>query len=183
MKIDINKPGSRGFCDEVVYIKTNYIRVHSNPGRTAKTVTNYLAIRIIGFLIVAVVALDLAISKQDMIYMAIAAVMAIALVAVFLSYRGYRKQIFELMDDDSPKTLEIAEDYVSYVANGEELRYSWDEINCVAINKRSVTFFPKRYKDTKPIFVDIEYKDQVIQALKEIEHGYLIEDNVSREAD
>ena len=183
MKIDISKPGSRGFCEEVTYIKTHYIRVHSNPGRPAKTVTNYLAIRIIGFLIVAMVALDLAISKQDWIYMAITGAMAIALIAVFLSYRGYRKQVFSLMDDDSPKTLELTENYVEYSDSEGILRYNWDEINCVAINKRSITFFPKKYKDTKPIFVDIEYKDQVIQALRDVEHGYLIEDNVSREQD
>ena len=53
MIIEITKAGSRGFCEEVTYIRTNYVRVHNNPGRPAKTITNYMGIRIIGFFIVA----------------------------------------------------------------------------------------------------------------------------------
>lgn len=181
MKIEMKKPISRGCAEEMVYIRTNYIRVHTNPGNRVKTVTNYLAIRIIGFFIVALVALDLSISKHDMIYMAITIAMFIAVIAVFLSYRGYRRQVFDIMEDERPKTLDITENYVEYSDFDGKLRYNWDEINCVALNKKSITFFPKRYKDTKPIFADIEYKDQIVQALKEVERGFLIEDNVTRE--
>lgn len=180
MKIEITKAGSRGFCDEATYIKTNYVRVHSNPGRPAKTMTNYMGIRIIGFFIVAMVSLYLAVSTKDPIYMAITAAMAIAVFAVFLSYRGSRKKIYDLMDDDRPKTLEIERDYVSYTAGGDELKYSWDYISCVVLNKRSIAFFPRKL-DKEAIYVDAEYKDQVIRGLREAERGYLLEDNVTVE--
>ena len=78
MKIELNEKGSRGFCEEVTYIRTNYVRVHNNPGRQVKTITNYMGIRIIGFFIVAMVALYLAVSTKDPIYMAVTAAMAIA---------------------------------------------------------------------------------------------------------
>lgn len=180
MKIEITKTGSRGFCDEVTYIKTNYVRVHSNPGRPAKTMTNYMAIRIIGFFIVALVALYLALSTQDPIYIAVTAAMAIAVVAVFLSYRGSRKKVYEMMDDNSPKTLEMTEEKVIYTDGEKTLIYNWDDISCVALNKRSITFFPRK-RAMEPFFIDSEYKDQVISGLKDAEHGYLLEDNVSRE--
>lgn len=180
MKIEMNKPASRGFAEEAVYIRTNYVRVQGNPGRPAKTVTNFMAIRIIGFFIVALVALYLALSTQDMIYMAITGAMAIAVVAIFLSYRGTRKAVYEFMEDDSPKTLELTEDHVSFTGGEETLRYSWEDIDCVAVNKRSITFFPKKVA-LKPIFADVEYKDQILNGLKEAEHGYLIEDNVTVE--
>lgn len=182
MKIEITKAGSRGFCDEVTYIRTNYVRVHSNPGRPAKTMTNYMAIRIIGFFIVALVALYLAVSTKDPIYMAVTAAMAIAVVAVFLSYRGSRKKVYEMMDDDSPKTLEMTEEKVSYTDGEKTISYDWDDLSCVALNKRSITFFPRKRAD-EPFFVDVEYKDQIIRGLKEAEHGYLLEDNVSRDAE
>jgi hypothetical protein len=180
MKIELNEKGSRGFCEEVTYIRTNYVRVHNNPGRQVKTITNYMGIRIIGFFIVAMVALYLTVSTKDPIYMAVTAAMAIAVVAVFLSYSGSRKKVYELMDDDDPKTLEMDEDSVTYTSGDKTLRYSWDEILCVALNKRSIVFFPKKLK-SEAFFVDAQYKDQVIAGLREAEHGYLLEDNVSRE--
>jgi len=182
MKIEMTKAGSRGFCDEVTYIRTNYVRVHSNPGRPAKTMTNYMAIRIIGFFIVALVALYLAVSTKDPIYIAVTIAMAIAVVAVFLSYSGSRKKVYEMMDDDSTKTLEMTEDGVSYKDGKTSLSYNWEDISCVALNKRSITFFPVK-RAMEPFFIDTEYKDQVIQGLKEAEHGYLLEDNVSRDAE
>jgi len=180
MKIELNEKGSRGFCEEVTYIRTNYVRVHNNPGRPAKTITNYMGIRIIGFFIVALVALYLAISTKDPIYMAITAAMAIAVVAVFLSYSGSRKKVYELMDDDAPKSLEMDEDSVTYTSGDKTLKYSWDDITCVTLNKRSIGFLPKKLK-SEAFFVDAQYKDQVIRGLREAEHGYLLEDNVSRE--
>ncbi len=180
MKIEMTKAGSRGFCDEVTYIRTNYVRVHSNPGKPAKTMTNYMAIRIIGFFIVALVALYLAVSTKDPIYIAVTAAMAIAVVAVFLSYSGSRKKVYEMMDDDSPKTLEMTEEEVKYTDGEKAISYSWDDISCVALNKRSIAFFPRK-RAMEPFFIDSGYKDQVIQGLKEAEHGYLLEDNVSRE--
>jgi hypothetical protein len=182
MKIEITKAGSRGFCEEVTYIRTNYVRVHNNPGRPAKTITNYMGIRIIGFFIVAMVALYLAVSTKDPIYMAATAAMAIAVVAVFLSYSGSRKKVYELMDDDTPKTLDMDEEYVTYTSGDKTLKYSWDEILCVALNKRSIGFLPRKLKG-EAFFVDAEYKDQVIRGLKEAEHSYLLEDNVSRDAE
>ena len=180
MKIELNEKGSRGFCEEVTYIRTNYVRVHNNPGRPAKTITNYMGIRIIGFFIVALVALYLAISTKDPIYMAVTAAMAIAVVAVFLSYSGSRKKVYELMDDDAPKSLEMDEDSVTYTIGDKTLKYSWDDITCVTLNKRSIGFLPKKLK-SEAFFVDAQYKDQVIRGLREAEHGYLLEDNVSRE--
>ena len=108
--------------------------------------------------------------------------MAIAVVAVFMSYSGSRKKVYEMMDDDSAKTLEMTEEGVSYKDGKTSLNYKWEDITCVALNKRSITFFPVK-RAMEPFFIDAEYKDQVIQGLKEAEHGYLLEDNVSRDAE
>ena len=105
------------------------------------------------------VALYLAVSTKDPIYMAVTAAMAIAVVAVFLSYSGSRKKVYELMDDDDPKSLEMDEDSVTYTSGDKTLRYSWDEILCVALNKRSIVFFPKSLKN-EAFFVDAKYKEK-----------------------
>ena len=180
MKIEINKPGPRAFYDEIVFILINNSKIRNNPTKPAKTMTGFMATRIIGYFLVAMVALYLAISKQDMIYMAIFGALLVAVVAVFITYRHSRKQVYELMDDVSPKTVEIDERGIAYTENAMELRYDWSDISCIILNKNSFAVLPKD-KMKAMIFISTEYKDQVLRGLKEADHAYLLEDNVTKE--
>ena len=182
MKIEITKPGSRKFYEEVIYVQQNSMKVRNNPTRAVKTLTGYMGLRIIGFFIVALVALSLAIKNQDMIYMAIFGVLVIAVVAVFVSYRSGRKKIYEFMDDTAPKTIEIDGAGIGYISEDQTVRYTWDEISCVMMNKHSFIVIPKEITK-EMIFIDTEYKEQVLKGLKDYGHGYLLEDNVSKDAD
>ena len=180
MKIEITKPGPRAFYDEIVYIQINNTKIRNNPTKPAKTMTGFMATRIIGYFLVAMVALYLAINKQDMIYMAIFGALLVAVVAVFITYRSSRKQVYELMDDLSPKTVEIDNRGIGYIENAMELRYNWEEISCIILNKNSFAVLPKD-KMKAMIFISTEYKDQVLKGLKDAGHGYLLEDNVTKE--
>ncbi len=180
MKIEIRKQGPRAYYDEMVYIMNNYIRFRSNPVRPARSVTGYMAIRIIGFFLVALVALYLAIHNHDMIYMAITGVMAIAVVAVYISYLGSRKKVNTLMDEDRGRTVEFTEDGITADDGIKKISYKWDEVSCVVYNKRTRTVLPKKGSDEGFMFMDIAYKEQVTEAMKEAQHAFLIEDNFEK---
>ena len=120
-----------------------------------ETGINEEGLRTIGLLTAALVALYLAVSTKDPIYIAVTIAMAIAVVAVFMSYSGSRRKVYEMMDDDSTKTLEMTEEGVSYKDGKTSLKYKWEDISCVALNKRSITFFPVK-RAMEPFFIDAE---------------------------
>lgn len=178
MKIEINEKGPIGYYDEITYIKENYSKVLEHPERSAKTETSYVMVRVIGFLLVVLVAIYLYLTTKDIIYGIMAIVMVIAEVAILLSLFAGIKKIRSLRDEDGNRTIEVDDEGIRCIEKDKVTSLTWDEIQCIAINKRSVSVLP-RETVKYGIYVPVKYKDELTQAIRSTGHFYKIEDNVN----
>ena len=177
MKIEINEKGPRAYYDEITYIKQNFSRVLKNPGKPARTHTSYIMIRVIGFVIVVTAAVYLYRSTGDILYGIMSLAMLVALAAVGMSLVTGLKKMKTLKEEDGSRVIEVTEEGISCTENGKVNYLSWDNILCIAINKHSVAVLPKETA-FYGIYAPISYKDQMIQAIREAGHFYMIEDNI-----
>lgn len=178
MKIEIKNKGPRSYYNEISYIKLNFSKVLSNPGKPAKTETAYVLTRVIGFLIVLLVAAYLYMNTKDIIYGAIFIALVVAEVGIILSLIGGIKKMNSLMAEDGPKVIEVDEEGIRCTENGSTNDLNWDDILCIALNKHSIAVLPKE-TSMYGIYCSLEYKDELFKAIKEAGHFYMIEDNVN----
>ena len=180
MRIEINEKGSRAYYNEIAYIKLNYSKVLDNPGRPAKTVTGYVLTRVLGFLIAVIAGIYLYFTTKDVIYGAITIGMVVAEIAIILSLVNGIRKMNSLMAEDGPKVVEVDETGVRSIQNGEVIEIKWEDVLCIALNKHSITVLPK-VTSQYGIYVNLKYKDEMIQAIRNAGYFYMIEDNVTRE--
>ena len=150
MKIEIKNKGPRSYYNEISYIKLNFSKVLSNPGKPAK----------------------------DVIYGAIFIALVVAEVGIILSLIGGIKKMNSLMAEDGPKVIEVDEEGIRCTENGSTNDLNWDDILCIALNKHSIAVLPKE-TSMYGIYCSLEYKDELFKAIKEAGHFYMIEDNVN----
>ena len=178
MRIEVKNKGPRSYYNEIAYIKLNFSKVLNNPGKPAKTETAYVFTRVIGFLIVLLVAAYLYMNTKDVIYGAIFIALVVAEVAIILSLLGGIKKMNTLMAEDGPKVIEVDEDGIRCIENGQTNDLNWDDILCIALNKHSIAVLPKE-TSMYGIYCSLEYKDELFSAIKKAGHYYMIEDNVN----
>ena len=180
MRIEINEKGSRAYYNEIAYIKLYFSKVLDHPERPAKTVTSYVMTRVIGFLIVVLVAFYLYLTTKDFIYAVISIAMVVAEIAIILSLLNGIRKINSLMAEDGPKVVEVDEEGVRCIQGEEVTELKWDDVLCIAVNKHSIAVLPK-VTSQYGIYVNLKYKDEMLQAVRSSGHFYLIEDNVTKE--
>lgn len=64
------------------------------------------------------------------------------------------------------KKLIIEDDYVEMHIGEEQIRLNFKDMHWIILNKYSITFLPK-IEGTKLIAIEIKYKDQVTNNIKE----------------
>ena len=180
MRIQVNEKGPKSYYNEVSYIKLNYSKVLDHPERPARTVTSYVLTRVIGFLVVVLVAFYLYMTTKDIIYAALSVAMVIAEIAIILSLVNGIRKMNSLMAEDGPHEIEVDEEGIRSTKNGETNELKWDDILCIAINKHSIAVLPKETR-LYGIYVNMKYKDQMIQAIRSAGRYYMIEDNITRD--
>ncbi|MBQ2160998.1 MAG: hypothetical protein II444_04100 [Firmicutes bacterium] len=176
MRIEISEKGTRGYYDELAYIKLNFSKVLDNPGKPAKTMTGYVMTRVIGFLVVVAAAFYLYTTTKDIIYAVLSLAMVVAEIAIIISLVNGMKKARSLKEEDGPYVIEIDEEGVRCIKEEGTNELKWDDILCIAINRYSIAVLPKevpRYG----IYANLSYKDQIISAVREAGHFYMIEDN------
>lgn len=178
MKIEVNNKGPRSYYNEIAYIKLNFSRVIYNPVKPAKTETAYVLTRVIGFLAVLFVAAYLYTKTKDIIYGIIFLALVVAEVAILLTLINGIRKMHSLMAEDGPRVIEVDEEGIRSIENGKTNDLSWDDILCIAINKHSIAVLPKEVS-MYGIYCSLEYKDEMVRAIKEAGHSYMIEDNVT----
>ena len=177
MKIEVNNKGSRSYYNELAYIKLYFSKVLYNPGRPAKPVTSYVLTRVIGFLVVMLVAAYLYMNTKDIIYGLIFLALVVAEVGIIMSLVTGIKKMKSLMAEDKPRAIEVDQDGIRCYEDGKVNDLPWDDILCIALNKHSVAVLPK-VVSMYGIYCTNEYKEEMISAVKEAGHFYMIEDNV-----
>ena len=178
MRIEISNKGPRSYYNEIAYIKLNYSKVLNSPEKPAKTVTSYVMTRVIGFLAVLGVAGYLYQNTKDVIYGAIFIALVVAVAAVILSLVSGIMKMNSLMAEDGPRAIEVDEKGIRSIEGEKINELSWDDILCIAINKHSIAVLPKEVP-MYGIYCSLEYKDQLVSAIRQSGHFYMIEDNVT----
>lgn len=177
MRIEVKNKGSRSYYNEIAYIKLNFSRVLYNPGRPAKPVTSYVLTRVIGFLVVMLVAAYLYMNTKDIIYGLIFLALVAAEIGIIMTLVTGIKKMNSLMAEDKPKVIEVDEDGIRCYEDDKVNDLSWDDILCIAVNKHSVSVLPKEVS-MYGIYCTNEYKAELISAIRQTGHFYMIEDNV-----
>ena len=180
MKIQIDEKGTRGYYDEITYIKLNYSKVLDNPVRPAKTMTGYVATRAIGFLVVVIAAVYLYFNTKDIIYAAISVAMVIAEIAIISSLINGINKMNSLMREDGPRVIEVDDEGIRSIQGDDTIELKWDDITCIAINKHSIAVLPKETR-MYGIYADLRYRSELEQAIRATGHFYMIEDNVTKD--
>ena len=180
MKIQINEKGTRGYYNEIAYIKLNYSKVLDNPVRPANTITGYVSLRVIGFLLVVVAGIYLYLTTKDVIYAAISVGTVIAEIAIILSLVNGIKKMNSLMAEDGPRVIEVDEEGIRCIQGDKTTELKWDDISCIAINRHSISVLPKETR-MYGIYADLRYRKELEQAIRAAGRFYMIEDNVSKE--
>lgn len=178
MKITIDKRGSREYYEEFLFVVSNYRRYRRKPNTKAQTYSKYMRNNyiVIG-LCLLILGLYSYISK-DRLYLALILVCIALLCYTIYYHHNTNEMIKAYLNDTSIKTLEIDKEGVCYTDPTKSYKLKWENIKYILINKYSISFIPEN-ASMVVISTDLEYKDQVFKALKEVNKENLVVDNSS----
>ena len=183
MKIVINKEKKefdKAFYDEFLFIGTFHKRVRKKPNKKVRKLsTNYkigLGICIGYSFLLIVLGLSVGFDFLDYLFIGMFIILGF-IYARSLSIVNNRLKLY--MTNRGETTFEITKKEVKVEKSEQRLQLDWDSIQYVIVNKYSITFLPK---DETIIMIGIstEYKNQVIEEIKNLNKEELLIDNTEK---
>lgn len=176
MKIEIDKVGSKKYYDEFLYILSNYKRILDNPRIKAKSsVLTFLYTDIICVLTLAM-CLFFYLKDKDIIFGILSIVFILFLIIFTTLTIAANMRIKNLMSKCGKKVIDITQDFVCFTDDSKEIKVKWNDIAYIVINTYSICFIPKSI-DSILISINVDYKEKVLEAIKEVDKTDLIVDN------
>ena len=173
MKIDIDNPGTKDYYDEFLFIVNNLKKICSNLNtkvyKLSYVAYRYLAISFIIFLIFLFWYLRS--NKVLHLFITILFLFLIILSIIYLFL--IKKRINKLLNSFSKTEFAIENECVFVESNEQKYKLKFDEIKGIIMGNYTLSFIPK---DMKKQFITtrIEYKDEIIKALKKYNKDKLI---------
>ena len=173
MKIDIDNPGTKDYYDEFLFIVNNRKKICSNLNikvyKLSYVAYRYLAISFIIFLIFLFWYLRS--NKVLHLFITILFLFLIILSIIYLFL--IKKRINKLLNSFSKTEFAIENECVFVESNEQKYKLKFDEIKGIIMGNYTLSFIPK---DIKKQFITtrIEYKDEIIKALKKYNKDKLI---------
>ena len=167
MEIKIDKIGSNDYYSEVLAVMSNYSKIVKNPRQKIRGLKSQ-AILLTGIALAFLVifaALYL-MSPGTSMYLYVIIIFSIALVLGIIYIFLINRRISKFKNNDSSKKLIIEDEYVEMHIGDEQSRLDFKDMQWIILNKHSITFIPKN-EDATLIAVEIRYKNQVIDNIKE----------------
>lgn len=176
MKIEINKVGSKKFYDEFLYVLMNHNKIKKNPRKKAKSGIFSLVTYIILALLTAVILAFWYFKNNDGIVAVLIGMNVILLILLSAYLVIIEKRIKMLMSQKDTKVIEINEEGIRYTDTQQDIIAKWEDISCIVANKYSVCVLPKSSLNAI-ISLSAEYKEYVVNSLKEQNKSELLVDN------
>ena len=180
MKIEVTKPGTKQFYDEMLFVLSNYKSFIKKPTKKPKQLTKYILSFLICFAILLVAFTWLYFqeySLTDAIFMGI-------FLILILLYIAYDIRIFRVikqyMSDTTTKVITIENDDIEFEKPGVNFKVRKDEIAVIIINKYSICFLPKDNNAGIIISISTEYREEVLKGLEENDYMSLVVDNFEK---
>lgn len=170
----------KNFYDEFLFVATFHKRVRKRPDKkTRKLSTNYkigLGICIGYSILLTILGLSVGFDFIDYVFIGMFVILGVIYIRS-LSIVNQRLKLY--MDNRGETIFEITNKDVKVEKATQKLQLNWDSIQYVIVNKYSVTFLPK---DETIIMIGIstEYKDQVIEEIKNLNKEELLIDNTEK---
>ncbi|WP_405320664.1 hypothetical protein [Methanobrevibacter thaueri] len=167
IEIEIDKIGSNDYYSEVLAVMSNYSKLVKNPRQKIRGL-NSQAIILTGIALAFLVifAVLYLMSPGTSMYLYVILLFSVAFILGIFYIFMVNRRISKFKNNDSSKKLIIEDEYVEMHIGDEQSRLNFKDMQWILLNKHSLTFIPKN-EGTTLIAVEIKYKNQVIDNIKE----------------
>ena len=169
MVIKVDKPGSRDYYDEMLYIISYYKSFIKNPKKKPHKLTKVFLLLAVISILFAIIFIALYFNEKYYLDTFAAGVFSFITIFAFAYLFVFNKRINEFLKDTSPREVSIEKDSVSFKSENLDFKMKREEIALIVRGKESICFLPKEM-NKMAISISREYEDKVNQALKE--NGY-----------
>ena len=177
MKLEINDRGDSKFYDEVLSITYNYNKILKNPRKKIYPLRldaiKYGIISLILFISYSFLAVVDNNFKMNVILMYS---FLILIILSIIYYIVLTKRIKDYKNKKGIIKIIINKKEVEYKDVDNSYRLRWNNIKYIIINKRTISFIPSS-RDNYLIMVNIKYKKEIIDEIKNLGKEELLIDN------
>ena len=178
MKINIKKDESdKDFYKELLYVSNKYNDVIKKPNLKTHSVFLQYGLYFVSSIIMILILTNLYLQDHRLLLLVtLIFVVLLTLLTVFYCLFSIRFVHSELKSTDK-RTLTISKELVE-LTKGKNYDYKieWNDIKFILINEHSIAFIPNK-RSFLIIGINSIYKDDVINAVKEVKKTDLIIDN------
>lgn len=174
MKISKKMENPKEFYEEFLYITLMYSKLKKHPRKKASKITTFLINTESLVLIFVVLAYRLDSDESFLVGAGIASLLVWVISFTIISRQI--KNFVKLNDEGTEGTVEINQKEIEVMDDEKTIQIKWESIEYIIVNKYSISFIPK--KDTGLFCsIGIDYKDEMIKALKKYKKEDLLIDN------
>lgn len=180
MKITIKNGCSKECLEEAYFITLFKKLIRKNPRKKARRITSY-SLRFIYFWIFMIFTYYWFYTIiGSIVFIYVVGIFSLELLLYLINYSNAKKIIkLQLEEPNKEELIHINKEGIDYFSKNINIKYTWNELQYVIINKYSIFIIPKSPFNTF-IFFSTDIKETIIKALEKYDRKYLLVDNSNK---